>query len=468
MITTITSLPADVLVVIFEFMSAPALAALSQTCKPLHFVVNQLGWTSYLLVNPRFSPSTSHVLSLRPPIDQVKYHRLSDVAWREACFIAQPLSSAWSGRFCRPALAISDSRLIVTSRNLVNSYTFHTPRISSQSPQLRREANLELGGGWGTADVITSIEPAHDQDGAEFHVGLSSGTIAPISINASGSGIFHPPTSIKTVHLGDTVLALSSNGNALLGVSQNGVAAVSTPSAVEIFNLKTRAWTCHLSANHATFGLTSRAPLIIYTIMPHGISAQPSHVLDPTSRDTHSKSAVFGVCGAPPSATWGSDQVIVSGWYNGSVTIHDLRTPAHHRDLSSPSSASHLPVLTFVEPSVDPIYCVATGGGSSSYVAAGLARHGMVAFWDIRGSRSSGWSVYAPGNDSSPVYSVVLESSRLFGVTQARPFVYDFGHGVVEDTHPSFRLSREDTRTLRKQEDGPGYYVTTWHHSQLA
>ena len=423
---------------------------------------------SYLLANPRFSPSTSHVLSLRPPIDQVKYHRLSDIAWREACFIARPLSSAWSGTFCRPALAISDSHLIVTSRNLVNSYTFHTPQISSQSPQLRKEANLELGGGWATADVITSIEPARDKDGVEFHIGLSNGTITPISINISGSRIFHPPTSIKTVHLGDTVIALSSKGTALLGVSQSGVAALSSTSAVETFNLETRAWTCHLSTNYATFGLTSRAPLTTYAIMPHGVSAQPSHVLDPASRDTHSKSAVFGVCGAPPSATWGSDQIVVSGWYNGSVNIHDLRTPARHRDLSSPSSASHPPVLTFVEPSVDPIYCVATGGGSSNYVAAGLARHGMVAFWDIRGSRSSGWSVYAPGNDSSPVYSVVLESSRLFGVTQARPFVYDFGHGVVEDTHPSFRLSRADTRALKKQKDGPGYYVTTWRHSQLA
>jgi hypothetical protein len=38
----------------------------------------------------------------------------------------------------------------------------------------------------------------------------------------------------------------------------------------------------------------------------------------------------------------------------------------------------------------------------------------------------SGWSVYAPGNDRSPVYTVILESSRLFGATESRPFVYDF------------------------------------------
>jgi len=398
----------------------------------------------------------------------VKYHHLSDIAWREGKFIARPLSPAWPGTFRRPVLAISDSRLAVASRTHVDSYTFHTPQIPAHSPQIRKEASLELGGGGATIDVITSIAPVHDIDGAEFYVGLASGNVARMSINMSGSGTLHLPTSIEAIHSGDSVLALSSKGDALLGVSQNGIATASSTGTIETLDLKTRAWTCHLSINHATFGLTSKAPLIVHTVQPSGISKQPTYVLDPTSRDTHSKSAVFGVCGTPPSATWGSDQVLVSGWYNGSVNVHDLRTPIRLRHFSSPSSSPHLlPVLTFVEPSVDPIYSVATGGGSSNYIAAGLARHGMVAFWDVRGRRSTGWSVYAPGNDSSPVYSVVLESSRLFGVTQARPFVYDFGLGVVEATHPSLPLGRAEARVLKKQEGGPGYYVTTWRHSQL-
>ena len=398
----------------------------------------------------------------------MKYHHLSDTAWREGKFIARPLASAWPGTFRRPVLAISDSRLVVISRTHVDSYTFHTPQIPTHSPQIRKEASLELGCGGAAADVITSIAPAHDQDGAEFYIGLASGNVAPMSININGSGTLHLPTSIEAIHRGDSVLALSSKRDALLGVSQNGIATVSNPGFVETLDLKTRAWTCHLSTNHATFGLTSKAPLIVHTIQPSGLSKQPAYALDPTSLDTHSKSAVFGVCGAPPSAAWGSDQVLVSGWYNGSVNVHDLRASIRLRDFSSPSPTAHLlPVLTFVEPSADPIYCVATGGGSSNHIAAGLARHGMVAFWDIRGRRSAGWSVYAPVNDPSPVYSVILESSRLFGATQARPFVYDFGPGVVEDTHPSFLSSRAEARALKKQGDGPGYYVTTWRHSQL-
>ncbi|KAF9642591.1 hypothetical protein BDM02DRAFT_3124386 [Thelephora ganbajun] len=82
------------------------------------------------------------------------------------------------------------------------------------------------------------------------------------------------------------------------------------------------------------------------------MSKRPTYILDPTSQDTYSKSAVFGVCGTPPSATWGSDQVLASGWYNGSVNIHDLRASTRLRAPSSASSAPHLlPVLTFVEPS---------------------------------------------------------------------------------------------------------------------
>lgn len=399
----------------------------------------------------------------------MKYHHLSDIAWRKEAFIARPLSSTWPGIFRRPALAISDSRLVVASRTQVDSYTFHTPQIPTHSPQIRREASLELGGGVVTADVITSIAPVHDRDGAEFYVGLASGNIARVSISTNGSGTLHLPTQIEVIRSGDSVLALSSRRDALLGISQNGVATLSDMRSVETLDLKTRSWACHLSAKHATFGLTSKTPLIVHTIQPSGISKQPTYILNPNSQDTHSNSAVFGVCGAPPSTTWGSDQVLVSGWYNGSVNIHDLRTSTHLCNLSPTSSAPHLrPVLTFVEPSVDPIYCVATGGGSSNYIAAGLARHGMIAFWDIRGRRSAGWSVYAPGNNPSPVYSVVLESSRLFGVSQARPFVYDFGPSVAEDTYPSFPLSRAEARALKKQGDSPGYYVTTWRHSQLA
>ena len=47
-----------------------------------------------------------------------------------------------------------------------------------------------------------------------------------------------------------------------------------------------------------------------------------------------------------------------------------------------------------------------------------------------------GWSVHAPGNDSSPVYSLVVDGSRVFGANESRGFVFDFGMGVKEGTYP--------------------------------
>jgi hypothetical protein len=51
---------------------------------------------------------------------------------------------------------------------------------------------------------------------------------------------------------------------------------------------------------------------------------------------------------APPASPWGaSDQIIVSGWFEGLVCVHNMR-------------ASPAPMLTFADPwSLEPIYTVA-------------------------------------------------------------------------------------------------------------
>jgi WD40 repeat protein len=123
-----------------------------------------------------------------------------------------------------------------------------------------------------------------------------------------------------------------------------------------------------------------------------------------------------------------SPQILVSGWYDGQVRCYDLRSSSRVSAAtnSDQTPAPLLPVLSLFDPlSVEPIYSISCGGGSSSHIAAGSARHGVISFWDLRFPRA-GWSVYAPGNDPSPVYSVILESSRIYGATQSRPFVYDF------------------------------------------
>jgi WD40 repeat protein len=164
-------------------------------------------------------------------------------------------------------------------------------------------------------------------------------------------------------------------------------------------------------------------------------------------------SAVYGIARAPPSSRWGaSPQVLVAGWYDGQVRCYDMRSSSHaHSTLGS--SAPLRPVLSLCDPWLyEAIYDVSCGGGSSSHIAAGSARHSVVSFWDVRFTKR-GWSVHAPGNDSSPVYTVILESSRLFGATQSRPFVYDFGPGVTLNTYPCVSQTR-GLDGLKRVKDG--------------
>jgi len=278
-------------------------------------------------------------------------------------------------------------------------------------------------------------------------------------------------------HGDDLIESISSAGDYLLALSSNGTAAFlnlssSSPSPL-LLDLKARSWSAYLSARgstpYAVFGTSSFSPLVVHNIRESELSDTPSAVLGSGSGDeSRRQSAVYGIAGAPESSPWGpSDKMIVSGWYDGPVRVHDLRNSSrtHTADLSS-GSAPLRPVLSVYDPWLfEPNYSVSCGGGSSSYIAAGTARHSVVALWDVR-NPAKGWSVHAPGNDSSPIYSVILESSRLFGATQSRPFVLDFGPDVKEDTYPALKFNHRDEGLKKRDKSGVGFYVTKYNHSR--
>jgi hypothetical protein len=251
---------------------------------------------------------------------------------------------------------------------------------------------------------------------------------------------------------------MSINGKAgLLNISS------STPSVQHMIDLDTRAWSALLStsasAPFAAFGTSSDTPLAIHAITPTSISTTPTMTLRASQHQDDSAlerpAAVYGIASAPPASPWGaSDQIIVSGWFEGLVCVHDMR-------------ASSAPTLTFADPwSFEPIYAVACGGGGGAHIAAGSARHSVVAFWDVRAA-TPGWSVHAPGKDVSPVYSIIMESSRLFGATQSRPFVYDFGPAVRPETYPSLPSTRGNDGLSYKGGDPIGFYVTKYDHPAM-
>jgi hypothetical protein len=274
----------------------------------------------------------------------------------------------------------------------------------------------------------------------------------------------------------DYIESLSSDGNVILSLSSNGratlmsITADPAPSPPPFVDLDTRSWSSHLSLHsstpYAAFGTASSTPLSIHHITPFHISPTPSSILSPYTPST--SSAVYGITSIPPSSPLGSpDNILVSGWYDGVVRIYDLRSSPHPVSTTSTSSTDSLAPFLPVHQSLydpwcpEPIYSVSCGGGSSSVIAAGTARHSLVSFWDVR-TPNVGWSVHAPGNDASPVYTVILESSRLFGATQSRPFVYDFGPGVTRNTFPRFQPTAGfDSQAI-------GCYVTKYHHSQTS
>ncbi|KAF8555706.1 hypothetical protein OG21DRAFT_1410478 [Imleria badia] len=488
------ALNVDVLVLILAHLDLDDLLRLASTCRLLNILVHHFGWSIFLRNNARHSLTLRSSRSRWSPFAQVRYNSLADSAWSRASFIARPLSHPWYGNL-QPAIALSVSTLLVAAGRVLYSYAVQDTSDASPSRIVfDRSYTFSLARGQ-VQPYITSIACHAAQDRTVF-LGFEDGSVEQVHLppyqgphNRQHIDMERVSQSALQHHGRNVVQSISCSSRALLSLSQWGSVLLTnlvsdSPSSTSV-NLGTRSWTTHLcmssSSSYAVFGTTSATPLSLYDIAPHGFSPTPSiNLQSPKNRP----SAVYAITCAPPSSPLGpSEQIIVSGWYDGSVRIYDLRVSHHHHHhhhlLPIPGSASLsspptlLPVLTLQDPwSPEPIYAVSCGGGNASFVTAGTARHSVVAVWDVR-QPSQGWSVHAPGNDSSPVYSIVLESSRLFGATQSRPFVYDFGPGVTRDTYPPIpptgpnavagrRRVTEDR--LKLERDGIGYHVSKYSH----
>ena len=411
----------------------------------------------------------------------MRYNSLADRSWSRAKFIARPLCKPWPGNL-QPVLAVSFSRLLVAAGTVIYSYAIRVPSAEGYGSRLVYEGSysFKLGPGSPERDV-TSIAFVHD--GAKDHtvsIGFEDGCVEQLYLPPHRGPTWRQRVLIKrapqkALHFhGKEVVCLSYSRNSLLSLSSWGSIAftdLSSPSASAVtVQLGVRSWSSHLcmtaSTPYAAFGITCTThltPLLLHYITPSGLLPTASLLLN---SPRHRPSAVYGIARPAPSSPLGSsDHVIVSGWYDGAVRVHDLR--ADDRVISDEGTTLN-PVLTLYDPwSPEPVYSVSCGGGSASFVAAGTARYSVVAFWDVR-QPTKGWSVHAPGNDPSPVYSVVLESSRMFGVTQSRSFVYDFGPGVTKDTYPFIPVAGDRLdRQLKPKGDGIDFCTLIYNHTGL-
>ncbi|KAF7365076.1 F-box domain-containing protein [Mycena venus] len=499
--SSLLRLPTDILILILhQLLLVEDLSALSKTSRFFYALVNEFGWAGYQRNNPRPSMCLAKSRAAWTAKDSVKYDVLADKFWSQFEFIARPLAPPWTGKE-QPILAINPSRLVVAAGTSIYSYTFG---ISSkdEAPPIVLEGSCSLTAHRDRRSYITALTFIPDGGlDQTLCVGFQDGTFERILLagrskrQANAATLRVHRSAVQPLHLPnkDLLESLSSSRNMLLSLSASGRATLAdidtppSPSSSSSVDLGTRSWVSHLvmqsTSPYAAFGTSSATPLTIHSITNDRLTPLPSAILG-QAESVRMGSAVYGICQGPPSSLWGSSpEVVVSGWYNGTVSIHDLRSSSRGCASDSSSPAPLRPVLTLVNSwSVEPIYSVSSGGGGGSYIAAGWARHSLVSLWDVR-SPAGGFSVHAPGNDPSPVYSLILESSRLFGVTQTRPFVLDFvrapsttptlinsysdsqGPGITANTYPDLGFSsRGFTHFNQKGADGFGYYVTTYLH----
>ncbi|KAG8888348.1 hypothetical protein FRB98_007922 [Tulasnella sp. 332] len=173
--------------------------------------------------------------------------------------------------------------------------------------------------------------------------------------------------------------------------------------------------------------IPTQAPLSIHAITPDGISDVPLrnvttiHAISPTPY------ALCSPCSSSPVGS--SPYLLLSGWFDSHVHLHDLR------------SSDPKPVMSWHDPWLDDaVYSISS---CTSKVVAGMGQHGIVAIFDVRAKKllnsnantagRIGFSVYSPDGDGSPVYTVHAEANRIWGLNRSL-FLLDFGpsRGVAD------------------------------------
>nr|GAT60186.1 predicted protein [Mycena chlorophos] len=457
-------LPTDILleILVFHGLLVPDLSALAQTCRFFHALIEEYGWSGYLRQHPRPSQSLLRTGQNWTTKQTAQFDFLVDDAWSRTDFIARSLSESWNAKL-QPRLALDSTRLVIAAGNAIHAYQFS----DDATPAVAFEGLCSLGGD--ADNYITAIHTL--PDGALF-IAFHDGTCESVRIvdhHATTLIVKRSPIPSLQLNNKDFIESLSLSQNALLSLSSTGLAALSDIegfASPTTLSLNARSWASQLrldaSSPYAAFGTSSPTPLAIHSVSPSHLSSTPSAILSLAKREIRT-TAVYGIARGPPSVWGGSPSIVVSGWYNGLVAVHDLRSST--RDHSSAAAATTLlPVLTLNNSiSDEPIYSVSCGGGNGSHVACGTARHGVVSIWDVRAPRD-GFSVHAPFNDRSPVYSLITESSRIFGATDSRPFVFDFGPGVTEAAYPAVQAPIRPGASYIPYHRPAGFYVTKYHH----
>ena len=423
-------------------------------------------------------------------MSRVRYSTLADHNWSHMKFVARPLSSSWDGKLL-PVIAITRTRLVVAAGSRLHVYSFKCASHSSDPPVIMLEGVYVIDRGVAHSNAIETPKAEHDISGLAFLpdegrdrlmlAGFADGHVMRIILPENTESSELGALKLEGLYVGgDAIRGLSASGSLAFTLSNSGHGVLSNTSSTvcSSINVGKKSWSTYLSgpSNGSPFvaiGTSSRTPLAVYSIDQTTVNTVPEAYLSFTHREARASldpipSAVYGISGVPLSFPGNPGKTIVSGWFDGRLRIYDLRSPPRGTVIVHPGNNQQTrtlaPIMTLSDPwAAESIYTVSVGGGPGTIIGAGAARHSVVAFWDVRSPRS-GWSVHAPGNDASPVYTLALEGSRAFGATQSRAFVLDFGDGAGKETYPSIERIRRRLDGSLKTLDGLHYEVTKYLH----
>ncbi|SPO36926.1 uncharacterized protein PSFLO_02397 [Pseudozyma flocculosa] len=200
------------------------------------------------------------------------------------------------------------------------------------------------------------------------------------------------------------------------------------------------------------------------------------------------RTSVFALATPPPTSIV-PPYLLFAGFYDGSVRVYDTRQLYRRRrasgsDGGASDEATLRPVATFSDAFGDAaVYSIAFGGVGGCMLLAGNRQHARVRIWDLRelvvrfepgslgrprsdstsqiltrsrhrivrpdqddeddddgGDREEGagregpgaWFVFPAYPSSSPQYSIVADADRVWGVTDRKVWVLDFGRPCLD------------------------------------
>lgn len=424
------TLPDDVLGPIFKKLTIQDLLKCRQAGKLMRSRVDSLGIPLYLITHRQYHRTLSPPPSQWPPFLLAKHNYRINKSLESHTWHALQMGRTWR-QSAIPTIYVDEDkgRIVIGAGGEVIVHSLYAPRGYYGEPRYGgkvvgpgRGFVLRTPGSGSKSDVV-SIVDLHDGQGS-FAIAKFDGQIERVILPDYGPTI--PKSTARYPHESTRSTRLrkvtgSEKGELMMTTSWDGVVSLLhtrspwiEPTAMSLEGKV--AWSSLLITSHPTLSPTAmlgtKTAISIHSILPSGISPTPSRLLQ--GPEYPQTSSPYDLRLPSPSSSH-HPSLLLSAWYDSHLRIHDLRSP------------SLSPILTFQDPFTwaDDSAFYSTCFTGEHYIAGGGARHGTVAFFDIRNSKT-GWSCFSPGGKGSPVYSLQGEGGRVWGVTERRAFVLAF------------------------------------------